>query len=43
MVNNIIAPFKPVMELFNNRFTEEGKTKGGVNRKTDKLTNIVKF
>ena len=43
MVNNIIAPFKPVMELFNNRFTEEGKTRGGVNRKTDKLTNIVKF
>ena len=43
MVNNIIAPFKAVMELFNNRFTEEGKTKGGVNRKTDKLTNIVKF
>jgi hypothetical protein len=43
MVNNIIAPFKPVMELFNNRFTEEGKTRNGVNRKTDKLTNIVKF
>ena len=43
MVNNIISPFKPVMELFNNRFTEEGKTRGGVNRKTDKLTNIVKF
>lgn len=43
MVNNIISPFKPVMELFNNRFTEEGKLKSGVNRKTDKLTNIVKF
>jgi hypothetical protein len=43
MVNNIISPFKPVMELFNNRFTEEGKLKAGVNRKTDKLTNIVKF
>lgn len=43
MVNNIISPYKPVMELFNNRFTEEGKTRGGVNRKTDKLTNIVKF
>ena len=43
MINNIIAPFKPVMELFNNRFTEEGKIRGGVNRKTDKLTNIVKF
>ena len=43
MVNNIISPFKPVMELFNNRFTEEGKSKAGINRKTDKLTNIVKF
>lgn len=43
MVNNIISPFKPVTELFGTRFTEEGKTRGGVNRKTDKLTNIVKF
>jgi hypothetical protein len=43
MVNNIISPFKPVMELFKNRFTEEGRSRAGVNRKTDKLTNIVKF
>lgn len=43
MVNNIISPFKAVLELFNNKFAEEGKSRGGVNRKTDKLTNIVKF
>ena len=43
MVNNIIAPFKPVLEIFNSRFTPEGKMHNGVNRKTDKLTNIVKF
>ena len=43
MVNNITAPFDPVIELFNGRFVEEGKSKGGVNRKTNKLTNIVKF
>ena len=43
MVNNIISPFKPVLELFSNKFTEEGKNRNGVNRKTDKLTNIVKF
>lgn len=43
MVNNIIAPFKAVLEIFNNKFTSEGKTRNGVNRKTDKLTNIIKF
>lgn len=43
MVNNIIAPFKAVLEIFNNKFTCEGKTRNGVNRKTDKLTNIIKF
>lgn len=43
MVNNITSPFDPVMELFNNKFIEVGRTRGGVNRKTDKLTNIVKF
>ena len=43
MVNNIISPFKPVLELFSSKFTFEGKSRGGVNRKTEKLTNIVKF
>lgn len=43
MINNIIAPFKPVLEIFGSQFVEEGKTKNGVNRKTDAITNIIKF
>lgn len=43
MVNTIIAPFKPVLEIFNAKFPEVGKTKNGVNRKTASLSNIVKF
>lgn len=43
MINNIIAPFKPVLEIFGSRFTEEGKSKNGVNRKTNTVTNIIKF
>lgn len=43
MVNTIIAPFKGVLEIFNTKFTSEGKLSNGVNRKTEKLTNIVKF
>lgn len=43
MINNIIAPFKPVLEIFGLQFVEEGKTRNGVNRKTDTITNIVKF
>ena len=43
MINNIISPFKPVLEIFGTQFTEEGKSKNGVNRKTDTITNIIKF
>ncbi len=43
MINNIIGPFKPVLEIFGTQFTEEGKSKNGVNRKTDTITNIIKF
>ena len=43
MINNIIAPFEPVLEIFGAQFTEEGKTKNGVNRKTNTITNIIKF
>lgn len=43
MINNIIAPFKPVLEIFGTQFVEEGKTKNGVSRKTDAITNIIKF
>lgn len=43
MVNTIIAPFKPVLEIFCTKFPEIGKTKNGVNRKTSSLSNIIKF
>ena len=43
MVNVIIAPFRPILELFNNKTIAEGKTHGGVNRKTERISNIIKF
>ena len=43
VVDSIIAPFKGVLELFGNQFIEEGKTRNGVSRKTERYTNIVKF
>lgn len=43
MINNIIAPFIPVLEIFQSKTVEEGKLKNGVNRKTNAFTNIVKF
>lgn len=43
MVNNIIAPFKPVLEIFGSKFVEEGRTKNSVNRKTETVSNIIKF
>lgn len=43
MVNNILSPFRPVLELFGSQFAEEGKSHAGVNRKTEKFTNIIKF
>lgn len=41
--NNILAPFAAVLELFKNQAISEGKTYNGVNRKTNKMTNIIKF
>lgn len=43
MINNIIAPFKSVLEILGVKLTSVGKTVNGVNRKTEKLTNIVRF
>lgn len=43
MINNIIAPFMPVLEIFGSQFTEEGRSRNGVNRKTKTVTNIIKF
>lgn len=43
MINNILAPFNPVLEIFKNKTIDEGKTINGVNRKTAAFTNIIKF
>lgn len=43
MIDNIIAPFGPVLDIFKSQFVQVGKTHAGVNRKTNKFTNIVKF
>ena len=43
MVNNIIAPINPVLEIFGFKFPEVGRSKNGVNRKTNTVSNIVKF
>jgi hypothetical protein len=43
LINTILAPFNPVMEIFNVPLIEEGKTRKGVNRKTTTISNIIKF
>lgn len=43
MINNILSPFNPVLEIFKNRTIDEGKTINGVNRKTAAFTNFIKF
>lgn len=43
MIDNIIAPFAPVLDIFNSQFVSVGKSYNGVNRKTNKFSNIVKF
>ena len=43
MVNNILAPFVPVLKLFKFKTLVEGKSKAGVNRKTEGVSHMVKF
>ena len=43
MVNNILAPFIPVLKIFKFKTLEEGKTRNGVDRKTEGLSRMVKF
>lgn len=43
MVNSILSPFKSVMDLLKIRYAKEGKTFNGVSRKSDGLTNVIKF
>lgn len=43
IVNNILSPFVPVLELFGVKTLEEGKMFGGINRKTNSISNIIRF
>jgi hypothetical protein len=43
MVNNILAPFNPILDIIGIQTIEEGKIRNGVNRKTKAVSNIIKF
>jgi hypothetical protein len=43
VINNIIAPFHGVLNIFSIDSPEVGKMIGNVNRKTKKFSNIVRF
>jgi len=43
MINSIVAPFNSVLDLLHVQMAQEGKSHKGVNRKSDGLTNIIKF
>ena len=43
MINTILSPFVPVLEIFKEKTVEEGRSVNGVNRKTAAITNIIKF
>ncbi len=43
IVDNILSPFMPVLEIFNTRPIVIGKSVGGVDRKTKGFSNIIKI
>lgn len=43
MVNNALSPYRPVLEVLGIPSASVGKTINTVNRKSDKITNIVRF
>lgn len=43
LVNNILAPFMGVLDIFKIQKIEEGKTRKGTNRKTSGFSNIIKL
>lgn len=43
MIDNILAPFKSVVEILGVQNITVGKTVNGTARKSDKITNIVRF
>lgn len=43
IVNNIVSPFIPVLEAYQSKYVYEGKSTNGINRKTKRTSNIIKF
>lgn len=43
IVDNILSPFMPVLEIFKSKQITVGKSIGGVNRKTEGFSNIIKI
>ena len=43
MIDNILSPFIPVLEIFKSKQLIEGKTRKGVDRSASSITNIIKF
>ena len=43
MIDNILAPFKSVVDILNVQTASVGKSINGTMRKSDKITNIVRF
>ena len=43
MINSIVAPFNSVLDLLHIQMAQEGKSYKGINRKSDGMTNIIKF
>lgn len=43
VIDNILAPFMPVLEIFKTKQLKHGKTRNGVDRSSTIYSNIVKF
>ena len=43
VVNNILSPMNSVLDIFNTKTVEVGKTINSVNRKSEAFTNVIKF
>lgn len=43
IIDNILSPFMPILEIFNSKPITVGKSVGGVDRKTKGFSNIIKI
>lgn len=43
VIDNILAPFTPVLEIFKSKQLKHGKTRNGVDRSSTRFSNIIKF